>query len=390
MNCTERFFLDVIKSFITSQEVKAPTEKIELKELYDLAKRHSLQGVVYYVLNRQKLFNGENLMEALLGDYEKTVSYMALRRTRGEILSMELSGKHIPHIEFKGSAVADFYPIPELRTYSDVDMIIKNSDRERLRSFMTDKGFKHSVADGGVVNCYAKGYELYEMHTALNLPKSEEVLTENLWEHTVSHNGEAFRFEDNFHLAYLVSHMEKHMKSGGAGVKMYMDIALYVRNCENIDLDKVNAILAKAGLQKYFSTVLCLCHEWFDTFLPDFVTPIDDSLLEKLTNVTLTGGVYGDHTEEGVIESALTARVSSGRKGAKLRFILSRIFPAKTELWRLYPKFEGKPLLLPLAWLCHLGNFFTKGKFKKVKSITHADVQEAQSRFDFLTDIGCK
>ena len=56
----------------------------------------------------------------------------------------------------------------------------------------------------------------------------------------------------------------------------------------------------------------------------------------------------------------------------------------------MYPKYEDKPLLLPLAWFTHLVSFFKKGKYRKVRTVVSVDVKSAEKRNEFLESIGCK
>ncbi len=391
MNYTEDFFLKAISAFVNGKTEEYDLSKVNTGELYSLAKRHSMQGLFCYVCDIYNVFpKDSDFYQKIHKDYEKAVSFMSLRHTRAELLSDAFSKMGIQHIEFKGSAVARYYDVPELRVFSDVDMIIKEEDRDAVRRYMEEKEFEYYISDGGIVSCFKKGYEFYEIHTALNLPESEEFLSRNVWEHTYVYKDKALRFEDNFHLSYLISHIEKHIKSGGAGVKMYLDVALYIKNCEKIDLLKVREILEKAGLHSFFDTVLYLCNKWFDTPLPSFAVPLSEDAFERLEYLTLSGGVYGDKSGESNLESALIRQISAGKKGAKLRLFMSHVFPSKTELWRVYPKYEGKNVLVPVAWCNHVFNTVRKGKLKKVKAITNMDVKSAQNRKDFLTDIGCK
>lgn len=394
MNClnyTEHFFLKILRAFVNGKMEEYDLTEVNESELYLLAKRHSLQGVVYYVSKTFGIFGMDSrLSEKLRESYEKTINLMALRRARAEVLSNELTELGISHIEFKGSAVADFYPVPELRPYSDVDMIIEVKDRDKVRELLVLRGFEYYTSDMGAVSCFKQGEEFYELHTTLNLPKSEAFLCDNFREKALPCCGKKLRFEDNFHLAYLISHMEKHMKNGGAGVKMYLDVMFYIKNCREIDLAAVNEILRKAQLEKFFSSVLSLLNRWFYLPIPDFAEPLDTAVCEELEELTLGGGVYGDHSQKRNLESSMARELKSGKKTAKLRFIMNRVFPKKTELWRMYPKYEDKPLLLPLAWFTHLVSFFKKGKYRKVRTVVSVDVKSAEKRNEFLESIGCK
>ena len=48
-----------------------------------------------------------------------------------------------------------------------------------------------------------------------------------------------FTLNPSYHFAFLLLHLAKHMASSGAGVRMYLDLAIMLKNEPNIDFDKV-------------------------------------------------------------------------------------------------------------------------------------------------------
>lgn len=390
MNKTESFFVETLCAFLTEDGKKLNTDGVDRQELYTLAKRHSVAGILSYVFSRYQLFEGESISEKFTTQYEKTLSVMLRRSLAAENISRLFSQHGIAHIPFKGSTVARFYPVPELRAYSDVDMIVKEEDLSKIDEIMSSRGFLRSIADMGVVTCYKKGMEYYEFHKSLNIPDDEKEVFSSVWENSAPLTDCLYALDDSFLLCYLISHLEKHMRSGGAGVKMYLDIALFLKNSKSLDFEKVREILKAASLYSFFESVLWLCHKWFLIELPFEVTPMEDRLYSEFCSFTLSDGVFGDHTKEGGLENALM-RVSSGsKKCAKFRFIMSRVFPAKEELYRIYPRYEGKTLLVPVAWFTHLFSFLKKDKMKNIKAVVRTDSKAANARREFLDGLGCK
>lgn len=389
MNNTERAFIQVLQSFLTGDCAKLNTESINKSQFYQLARRQSVAGIVAYTLNRCGELENEEIMQKLTEDYEKTLSLMLRRQIAAENLSRKLSRKEIEHIVFKGPTVSRFYPVPELRAFGDVDIIVDKKYRSAVVEMMTLSGFEHHVADEGVIDCFTRGVECYEIHSALNVPKKSDILFRNFRDHIEKDDDFSMRFEHNFHLCYLIAHMEKHMHSGGAGIKMYLDIALYIRNCHELDLTKVREWLSLCGLEKFFDTVLWLCHKWFEVEIPSFITPMDETLYEQMCAFTLRGGAFGDHSKEGVMESAAVRQISSGKKGGRVRLVLKKAFPRKSELWRVYPQYADKNLLVPVAWGAHVVSVFTKNKFGRIKDVAQVDMEKVKETGDLLQKIGC-
>lgn len=392
MNITETYFIELLRGFVTgSKEIKLNTTGVDEGELLALAKRHSVQGIVWHMANTLGHKFSDSTWAELSKAYDRTVMQMINRETAAISLCRKLSSEGIEHILFKGLTVSSCYPVSELRTFGDVDIIVHKEDEEPIREMLKNMGFSHSVADEGVVNAYKKGREHYEFHTALNvsLIKGQEFF-DDIWGHTVAFGNDGSKmFEHEFHLCYLISHIEKHVYGGGAGIRMYLDIALYIKaHRDEIDFENVRRILRSCGLDKFLNTVLYLCDRWFSLNVPNWVEDLPEDLYRRVCDFTLSGGIFGELGHTSNISTALHARMSQGRKGARMRLLLSRVFPPKYELYRLYPKFEGKPLLIPIAWLRHIFSVISGKKLSRVKEIAELDTDSASTKQKFLESIG--
>lgn len=389
MTNTERYMLELLGAFA---EETAPEIHIvpDTALLFDLSKRQGVVGIIAYMMNRYGLYPDSDTADKFNHEYERTVMQMVGRTAMAKRVFAKLNREGVPHILFKGTTVSEVYPVTELRTFGDVDVIILSEDVQRVRDILIAEGYAHYVADEGVVNVFKKGREMYEFHTALNVSNvRNNDYFDDIWGNTEVVDGNTLRFNHNFHLSYLICHLEKHVYGSGAGVRMYLDIALYLRKYrDKIDLDAVRDTLSLCGLDRFLNTVLSVCSEWFSTDIPSDVVPLDDNIYRDMCEFTLNGGVFGDQSDSAVLEDSLRREFSVGKKGARLRLLLSRIFPPVYELYRLYPKYENKPLLVPIAWICHVANVLSNKKISRVKQIASADVQSAERRKRFLDSIG--
>ena len=50
------------------------------------------------------------------------------------------------------------------------------------------------------------------------------------WRYAEPDDGLRYRPASDFHFIYAVCHLAKHLYGGGAGLRMYLDIALYMKN----------------------------------------------------------------------------------------------------------------------------------------------------------------
>lgn len=389
MSNTELVLIDILRSFASENAEKPHIDKVDAEELFILAKKHSVIGIVAYILDKYGLFDDAEQSKKFMHEYDRTVMNMLSRETSALRLSQKLRELSVRHILFKGMIVASAYPVPALRTYGDADILIHKEDVKPVCDYMISQGYSHSVADAGVVNSFVRNKEHYEFHTNLNVSnlKNSDYFSV-IWENALG-DDLCLTFDHNFHLSYLITHLEKHVYGSGAGLRMYLDIVLYIQKYrEHIDLDKVRSNLSQCGLGCFLNTVLYVCHKWFGLVVPSWVVPLDDEVLSQLYRFTLDGGVFGDKSEKKLEEDALRRSMEDGKKNARLRFLLRHIFPPFSELSRLYPKYRGKPYLAPVAWINHIVRFFTAKKYNRVKVIASANMENAESKKKFLESIG--
>ena len=355
-----------------------------------MAYSQSLAGIAGYMITRADKKPEPGLIVNYEKSFDRTISQFIRRDFYTKVLLSKFTVAGIPHIIFKGTVLKDVYPVKELRTYSDVDIIIKKEDREKSHKIMIEDGFECSVMDDGHVYAYKKGVEHYEIHTSLNTELANESrYMKNFWGHTKQREGLTYEFEPEFHLCYLISHIEKHVYGTGAGIRHYMDIALFLKHYGNkINLDAVRKRLSECTLDKFFDSVLYLCWRWFDIEAL-FTEKLSEDVYEEFCKVTFSGGTFGNHTV--VTKDGKTARkVNVDGNKNKIKLIMQSIFPPYREVRRLYPKFDGKPWLLPFAWCVHIVTAAKRSGIKNIKQIAVADVSEGKKEKELLEQIGSK
>lgn len=390
MNNTEKDFIEILSAFVNEREPHIGAE-CDAQKLYELALQQSVSGIVSFLLRkygREDILRKDSRLDSA---YDKTITRFIRKDIAAQRVFSMLACAQIPHISFKGMVVKDCYPVPELRTFGDVDVILRREDREKSHKLMLDSGYRCEVMDGGVVYAYKKDNEFYEFHTTLNSERTKlSEYMSDYWSRTKLKNEFTYEFEKNFHLCYLISHIEKHVYCSSAGVRLYLDIALYLKKyLSDLDLEKVRGILRECELEKFFDTVLYLCHRWFGTEAL-FKEELTDEQFEKFSVFTLRGGTFGNSQKTKGADSEIRRHMTSEGKISKTKIIFRHIFPGYREVRRVYPFFEGKPYLLPFGWVVHWFKAAKRSGLKNIKRVANADVSEAKSEKEFLAEIGSK
>lgn len=147
----------------------------------------------------------------------------------------------------KGAAVAACYRFPESRRAADTDLLIPPQQEEKACAFLREKGFRvdmrgrtghHDVAwhaDVGVVEVHVHLYSELRRENWFRLESGESLRTESTAQVILSGKPYATLGATD-HLIFLTLHLAEHFISGGMGLRMMLDIALFfVRHREEID-----------------------------------------------------------------------------------------------------------------------------------------------------------
>ena len=354
MTDTEQQFLHIVRAFARDEQINLPQDT-DLTNLLQPAKIHSLSAVVGYALNHQlqaKAFADTETSRKLQRILFQTVIKQTQRLQAFEDLLDRLNAAEIPVVLFKGCVVNRYYPDHAVRTFGDIDFLIQKTDQDRGDALMLEWGYTRSIAEG-TVWMYTKGNEKYEVHTALMpnlsvLTSSVQAFITSVWENTVPTKRKCvFELEPNYHFLFLLLHLAKHMRSTGAGVRMYLDLALMRKHELALSEMHLTAEADKLGFGEFFRSAMALCHHWFGTVvsLPD--QPIKPEVLEALEKYVMAAGVFGFHGRNPAVARLRDQQGGINRFGAIVRYI----FPSYASMKDTYAFVNGRPILLPVVWV---------------------------------------
>lgn len=380
------YFLHLMGAFIR-EEPPRREENLSWDTLMELARVHSLSGVLGYLIMSYDLC--PTLSAAARQLCMSTISAFTQRDALTRRFSQALSRQGIDHILMKGYVVKDCYPLPQLRTYGDIDLVIRPEDRPRCHDYMLSQGFRVKT-DWEPVYSYLRGTELYELHTQLldtdipGKPRLRDWFSAP-WDNVLPADGHSFRFRTEYHFLYLIAHLAKHVQGAGAGVRMYMDIALYLRRHTDMDWDALGRDLTDMGLYDFAVTVLAFGEVYFGVRSP-LGGNVPREWLEELGACTLSGGIFG---REGQDSGTLILRAQKPDASAA-GTVLRRLFPRAKSIESRYTYLQKRPWLLPVAWVHRL--FKTRRHWRdhtrEARDICRADRAQVRRAQTLLRDIG--
>lgn len=369
----EKTFLRILRSHLRQEPISLP-ESPDWEGIAALASMHSLQAMVWHTVKDVSDIP-EAVRKKLRAGFHATVFAEAQQTWLARQISKSFQERGIDYVLLRGSCLKESYPVPSLRTMSDIDVLVRMEDYEAIHACMTDMGAEQALQDDNHRNYRCSG-ALVEFHP-------------NLLRHTdpggqVLNPGWQFVRQDAPHVLnpegeylYTLCHLAHHFMGGGTGVRSVADVWVSLTARPAPDRAWLEQTLAHCGLLSFVHNMEDLARAWF---ADGEMTP----LLEELGAYILTCGTYGREDRAYLSNAAI-----SGGKWAGLR---KKLFPGRAVLEDTCPWSKGKPLLLPAAWCARLWRKSTAGGGAAMKrwgsSAMQVDKEAVESHSEMFRRFG--
>lgn len=362
-----------------------------IPHLWRTATEQNLLPVLAYENKRWKLFDDPNVCRQLDGLLYGTVAANLNRCVDFETLSAGFTAHGIAHMPVKGYYLRKLYPTPELRTFGDIDLLIHPEDRQKVHELMLSLSYTVKQ-DWEPTYSYIKDAEYYEIHTNLmdgNLDGRTDLQAyfDAAWAHAEPDDGLRFRPEDDFHFIYTVCHLAKHLYGGGAGLRMYLDVALYIKHKDDsLHWQAIAEEFTALHLEGFFHTVMNACRVWFGTKTICPLPEPDTEALDRLLSYTLDSDLFGHSRDHAVIE----LRNEKDKAPSRSRVLRKMLFPPAAEIESRYTFLRNRHWLLPLAWFVRLfANLrLIPSRICQMKQVTKTDKASVETYDGFMRRIG--
>lgn len=383
MEKESQYLLHLLGAYLRNEEPEARAD-INWGSLMEIAYIHNLIGTLGYLAVTYPICPNPQLVSELRRFYMRTVMTFSNRGVLTEEFIGILSENGIDLILMKGFILRDLFPVPELRTYGDVDLVIRQKDREKCHELMIRRGFQIKT-DWEPVYSYIKDEEFYEIHTELlEVDVSPTVdcraYFRRVWDHVVATGNHRYQFEPEYHFLYMIAHIAKHVAGSGAGIRMYLDVAAFILHYgEMLEWKKVSRELEALGLHTFANVVFTMVQTCFDINSPIGLKQVDDAVITDFIELTVKGGIFG---REGLDSGTISLKTESRNSStvSKAETIVKQLFPPAQTIQSRYTYLQDKPWLLPAAWLHRLIKTRDgwKDHVQKAENILTADMEEVR------------
>lgn len=337
MNAESKLLIDALRAAMRGQQVDVP-EQMDWTAFLRLAKSHSVEGLVYSGLQKDRL--PEQVDQYLRSIYHKIIFRDAQLEHMKAQLQSRLTEANVPHVFLKGACLKYNYPIPALRTMSDLDILVHTENYDKIDAVGKALGGELFTGDGNHRNFRFPSNVIVEFHPNI-LHQAAPVGTEVNpgWQYAKKDcpTSSMELTEEGFYLS-IICHMAEHFVSGGVGVRFVLDVWVF-RNLRKLPIDTafLEEELKRAGLLEFTRNIERLAEAWFGNAEMD-------PLLYELEEYILTSGSHGTNERE------MLNAVSLSKSGTRGSVLWGKVFYPRKELEDRFPWAKGKPWLLPAAW----------------------------------------
>lgn len=364
MNQIQQFVGMLLSAAIHNRKISKVDEVSDWYEIFRLAGEHQIQSLLYSVVKDISTENG-GPNDELMHLWKNTSLLSAVVQNNNynnvcKVLS-SFNEADIPFIALKGFIIRDLYPKPELRTMSDLDILVRDKYIESAKSVLERFGYVEEDRSYKHIQFFHDDQLAIELHTRLldeQFLDNTERWEKTLWDNAVSININnipilTLSIED--HLLFLFFHLIVHFMLSGFGLRQLYDLAVFIKTKrEQIDWVSFYNKVIELRINNFVSLITSVCEEIFDIKMPEIVSlrVEDEHNINIIINDIFAGGVFG-YNETGHIISGVLTNFIGEKKILPSRFIriIYVLFPPYRIMKQKYKYIRKLPILMPIAWL---------------------------------------
>ena len=337
------YLIRLLRSVLEGTEPPGLPGSCSPHELLTLAQDHSVAEMAYYALEKLPLSSDSADIAEWRQVRDKALVKDIIQQQELENLGSAFSDAGIRFLPLKGSVIKTLYPQSDMRTMSDIDILIDEKNAARTRDIMTGLGYTCEHFGYDVHDIYYKPPVMnVEIHRALFGEDGKEFqeIFSDPWSLCTS-DGARYSFTPDAFFAYVLAHAIKHLEEGGTGIRSIMDLWVCTHSDMEINAERSIEMLVPSGKNEAAMKMTALSEVWFGD------KPHTDETM-KLQQYILGSGTYGTMEND--------AKNKIARSGRAV-YLLRLIFPTFERMREHYPVLRKAPVLLPWCWLVRL---FTK------------------------------
>lgn len=347
----QKIFFDFLRFCIGSaKEIPGSLKKVDWKELYAIAQKQALLGVLFYGIQRlpKELAPEQKLLMQWMAMAEM-IRKQNIRLFQDSVkVCQNFENKGFTNCILKGQGNALLYPDPYMRTPGDIDIYLAGG-RKRVMKYVNkvcpNQVMRYHHVDFPVMKTaievhFTPSYMFYPVHNRRMQKWFKEVMGEQC-NHRVSlpdGYGEIHVPQVSFNVIYILSHLYRHIFTEGIGFRQLLDYYFVLLKWHtdltnltdsnkslpqmtqiNTDLDALRHKLKYLGLWKFAQAVMFVMKEVFGLSEDRMIVPMDEREGRFLLDEIMRGGNFGQY------DTRLGSKENEGKLHRYLRMSLRNL-----------------------------------------------------------------
>ena len=371
MNQTEQVLLQAIQKSLWNKDITFP-EDTDWDAVLKEAAQQAVLGTVECVAPME--FRNEWKQRSS----HNTAHFLRVLHYQSGLCNL-MKAHGIPMVILKGTAAAQYYPVPSQRTAGDIDFLVPGEYIEEAKRILTSNGYK--VEDDPLyprhVDIHKDGIS-FEMHRFFSDGNCDEKVDRYLLD-GLCHAEEKQVYGVSFPVLpapenglVLLAHIAHHLRAG-LGLRQVLDWMMYVDKelDDEIWIGSFQGMAKEVGLETLALTVTKMCHMYLG--LSDRISwcnDADDMLCSMLLDSLLSSGNFGRKRGTGIkVESTVSYLKRNG-----IRYLQQ----TGERKWKAYHKHKW---LKPFAWIYQIGRYIKQGvQTRRNRNQIMEDIERGKTR----------
>lgn len=325
----QKIFFDFLRFCIGSaKEIPGSLKEVDWKELYAIAKKQALLGVLFYGIRQlpkelapeQKLLMQWMVMAEMIRKQNIKLFQDSVK------VCKNFENKGFANCILKGQGNALLYPDPYMRTPGDIDIYLSGGRRKIMKyvdQVCPNQVMRYHHVDFPVMKTaievhFTPSYMFFPIHNSRMQKWFKEVMDLQCSNVVTLPDGygEITVPTTSFNVIYILSHLYRHIFTEGIGLRQLLDYYFVLVKWHtdltnltdsnkslpqmtqiNTDLDTLRHELKYLGLWKFAQAVMYVLHEVFGLSEDRMIAPMDEKEGRFLLDEIVRGGNFGQYDD---------------------------------------------------------------------------------------------
>ena len=351
---TKEYFLKLVGASISDQPLPVCPEDVDLKKLYSLCIRNSVQNILCFAAENGAVTFPDEIFKKLKQSRLVCGFRESAQSDEVDFIRKTFTENKIPFMLLKGSHLKALYPQADMRFMVDMDILVHEADMQKAKEFILSRGFLQEINNSKDIILIKKPVLTIELHKMLF---AEEDFMHNyflnVWERAEVCGEYEYKMSYNDLYVYTLAHLAEHYTSAGACFRPMMDLFLLKKHkSDSLDFSYITKQFEALGILEFAQNIMSLCDKIFTD------EKLDDTLL-LMENYIVFGAP---------VENAAAAATAAFLEESKATNFVKTLFPNFKHMSLRYPVLEKLPFLLPLFWVIRAVTYtFSKNELVKTK-----------------------